>query len=644
VSELAGRVLIVAPLGRDASVMASLLAEHGCETSICNGAREARSQLALGAGALILTEEALEREHMAELFAALEAQPPWSELPLIVLTGAGESRFARLLELLADAAGSITVLERPIGTLTLVRSVQVALRSRRRQYQVRDLLEAQARLAAIVSSSGDAILSEDLGGHITSWNCGAERLYGYSASEMIGRPVLLLTPAELRQDQERVLLAFGRREVVDAYETVHLKKDGTRVHVSLGISPILDAEGAVVGVSKIARDITELVHARSIQRALTERLQDSDRRKNEFLATLAHELRNPLAPIRSAAQLLAGTKLQPEQLKWSREVIQRQVAHMARLLEDLLDVARVTHGKLSLKRSNVSLSTVVEAAVEAAQPSIAAKGHQLLVRLPAHSIELYGDAIRLAQIFGNLLTNAAKYTPAGGRIELTATTERGRVKVAVRDNGIGISADSLASIFEIFAQASAATGHAQGGLGIGLSLAKALAELHGGSISVTSELDRGSEFTVTLPLAAPAEQSPASLHGPAPGEARRVLIVDDNRDAADLLAALLRAEGHAVASAYSGEQALASAATFHPDIALLDLGMPQMNGYELARRIREEPWGRAVRLVALTGWGQADDRRRTLDSGFECHLVKPVALEDIHTLLARSSEQRPASA
>ena len=375
----------------------------------------------------------------------------------------------------------------------------------------------------------------------------------------------------------------------------------------------------------------------SAQKAIEATLRAADRRKDEFLATLAHELRNPLAPIRNAAQILASPKLDETSLQWSRQVIQRQVTHMAWLLDDLLDVARITQGKLELRRERIALAGVIETAVEAARPLIDGKGHLLAIDLPAPDVEIDADPLRLAQVVSNLLTNAAKYTDAGGQIALAARVVPPNLVITVRDTGIGISASELRSIFEMFSQVADTLSRSEGGLGIGLALIKGLVELHGGSIEARSEgTGRGSEFAVHLPLPADAEDAHHGTHLDAPHThraGRRVLIADDNEDAADSLGMLLELAGHQVRIAHGGLAALKIAAEFRPDAVLLDIGMPDLNGYDTARALRAAPGGADLELIALTGWGHADDKLRAAEAGFDRHLTKPVDPDELEELL-----------
>jgi signal transduction histidine kinase/ActR/RegA family two-component response regulator len=369
-------------------------------------------------------------------------------------------------------------------------------------------------------------------------------------------------------------------------------------------------------------------------------LRDADRRKDEFLATLAHELRNPLAPIRHAVKLLEVHNATDAQREWGREVIARQVQRMALLLDDLLDVSRITRGRLELKKDYVTLQSLVATAVEAARPLIEAKSHALEVILPSEPVELEVDPLRMSQALSNLLTNAAKYMDAGGLITVTASVEPEALAIRVRDTGIGLSAAVIPHLFEMFSQVDSVIDRAEGGLGIGLALVKGLLALHGGTVAVASEgVGRGSEFVIRIPSAAivaarrsePAGNSVVALGGSARG---RILVVDDNRDAADSLAAVLRLFGHEVIVGHSGREALETGARERPDAIILDIGMPDMTGYEAARRIRREAWGRHVFLLAITGWGQADDKETARASGFDRHLTKPVDPDQVEILLA----------
>jgi len=363
-------------------------------------------------------------------------------------------------------------------------------------------------------------------------------------------------------------------------------------------------------------------------------LREANRRKDEFLATLAHELRNPLAPVRNAVQVLRLQGAAMPEVQWASEIVERQVQAMSRLIDDLMDVSRINQGRIELRRERVDLASVLQDAVDTSRPLIDEFGHQLEVSLPPLLLPLDADPTRLAQAFMNLLNNAAKYMDRGGRIEVSVQREDNDVLVAVIDRGIGIEPDRLESVFEMFSQVETALERSRGGLGIGLSLTQRLIELHGGSVRACSRgLGHGSEFLVRLPLApmlvdelpsAAPDPHPAAVSPVASGTHLRILVADDNKDAADTLAMLLQIMGHRVRQVGDGEAAVDAVADFNPQVVLLDIGMPKLNGYEACRRIRTQPGGEAMTLVAVTGWGQADDRRKSQEAGFDQHLVKPV--------------------
>jgi PAS domain S-box-containing protein len=641
---------------------------------------------------------------------------------------------------------------------------------RRAEHERRAQLHAVRLLAAIVESSDDAIVSKTLDGTIQSWNAGAERLFGYAAAQAVGRHISLVIPPDRLSEEDHIIALLKAGQRIDHFETERVRADGRRIVVSLTISPIRDADGVVVGASKIVRDVTErkaveaerqkfvtlvehstdfigicdlqgvplfvnragleLVGLESLEeaarqpveafffpedrdrimreffpavlahghgevdvrfrhfktgearwmaykvlslpgadgrpvafatvsqdvterrqladhlRALAADLSDADRRKNEFLAMLAHELRNPLAPISNAARALRLGATDPATVHAASEMLERQVAQLSRLVDDLLDVSRISRGRIELRRSRTELAPIVYQAVEALRPAADAMRHELTVEVPAEPIVVDADAARLAQVIGNLLNNACKFTNAGGHIALTVAREGDEAVIRVRDDGIGIAAEHLPSLFDMFAQVDTSLERSRDGLGIGLTLVKTLVELHGGSVATASEgPGRGSEFTVRLPaigqLRLPAPYAP--VRPPVPAAAQRVLVVDDNTDGAESLALLLRFAGHLVEVAHDGEAALAVAERFRPEVALLDIGLPGLNGYEVCQRLRREPWGQAMTIVALTGWGQEDDRRRSREAGFDSHMVKPVDPPALMALLASRARDTPRS-
>ena len=681
--------------------------------------------------------------------------------------------------------------------------------------------EQLAHLAAVVEHSDDAIITKTPGGIISSWNPGAQRIFGYTAKEAIGKPITLLIPDNHLDEEPEILERLRRGERIDHYETVRRRKDGTLINVSLTVSPIKDSSGRFIGASKIARDITRQKRAEDLireqahvlalldttgkaiasqldlqnvlqtvtdtatqltgakfgaffynvtneqgesfllytlsgapresferfglprntpvfhptftgqgvvrsaditkdprygtmaphhgmpkghlpvrsylavpvisrsgevmgglffghpepdrfteraehlvvgvaaqaavamdnarlyeaaQREIASReraeaaLRETDQRKDEFLATLAHELRNPLAPIRQAATISMTEGASEDQKRWSHEVITRQVKHMSVLLDDLLDISRITRGTLELRTEMADLAEVVAVAVETSRPLIDSKRHTLTVELPSRPLEFAADPLRLAQVLSNLLTNAAKYTDPGGTIHLRATAEDGWLEIAVIDSGVGLTPEALSGVFKMFSQVTSSQHRSEGGLGIGLALSRGLVKLHGGTIEARSEgPGKGSEFVVRIPLRAIADSTPAAATATesVPTRKRNVLIADDNRDAADSLGMLLQMNGHTVTVVHDGRQALANIEESRPDVALLDIGMPELDGYEVARRVRLDTRIRDMTLIAVTGWGQATDKARAAAAGFDLHFTKPVEPQRLIELLGQ---------
>jgi PAS domain S-box-containing protein len=514
----------------------------------------------------------------------------------------------------------------PVGVVLVFRNVT----QRRRDDEVR------ARLAAIVESSQDAIISKTLDGVIRTWNVGAERLFGYRAEEAIGLPITLIVPPERLDEEQEILARLSRGERIEHFETVRMAKDGRRIDISLTVSPIRDAEGRIIGASKVARDVTEDLAQR---RRTVEVLEKADRRKDDFLALLAHELRNPLAPLRNGLQVMRLASGDAEVVARMRDIMDRQLSHLVRLVDDLLDVSRISRNKMELRRSRVLLADVVSSAVETAQPTLAAAGHELTVSLPPEPVHLDADLTRLAQVIGNLLHNSAKYTRRGGHVSITATRDGDQIVVAIQDDGVGIPAYALPNLFDMFSQVDRSIERSTGGLGIGLALVKGLVEMHGGTVEAESPGEgRGSTFTLRLPLlkdpAEPSAGQPVQESQDSTGSKQRILVVDDNRDSAASLALMLQFMGNEVRTAHDGVAAIELAEHFRPQVVLMDLGMPKLNGYEATRRIREQPWGMDMAVIALTGWGQEEDRARSKEAGCAGHLVKPVSPPDLEKLLA----------
>jgi signal transduction histidine kinase len=501
----------------------------------------------------------------------------------------------------------------------------------------RDALDLSRRLdVALETSAVPFCLLQplhDAEGNVSTFrweylNAAAARLLRRPAAEVVGRPLresvgsARLEPGLL----ERVLTALRQRSTVQ-FETWVEGAAGRRwFHV---IASPYDH-----GLAVWFADITQ-------RKRDEQALRDADRRKDEFLATLAHELRNPLAPIRQAALIGKAPAATEAQKRWSAEVIERQVSHMARLLDDLLDVSRITRGKLELRREPMPLSRAIEAAVEAARPLVDARGQSLAVRRQVDEPWVDADPIRLSQVLSNLLTNASKYTPEGGRIELWIESEAGRARVAVRDNGVGIAPEAIDRIFEMFTQVRGTDPGTHAGLGIGLALSRGLVELHGGQLTAHSEgPGRGSTFVVEMPRCQPPARTAQAAPAAAGRRTRRVLVADDNRDAAQTLADLLRMEGHDVTVAFDGTDALAQYIRLSPEVALLDIGMPGLTGNEVASAIRARPEGTGTLLVAITGWGQERDRDQARGAGFDLHLTKPVDPAQVLQLLGAAPEAR----
>ncbi len=479
----------------------------------------------------------------------------------------------------------------------------------------------------------------DVDGLITYYNQHAVELWGREprlndASDRFCGSFRLFSSDGVLIHHDECWMALAMRENREFHgcEIVIERPDGERRTVLAHASPFRDAVGDPIGAVNILVDITERKRAE-------EALLEADHRKDEFLATLAHELRNPLAPIRSALHLLRPGMDDGVTLEETRAMMERQVVQIVRLVDDLMDVSRITNNKMVLHKTRVELATVIQSAVEATRPFIVQFGHELSIALPSESMPLHADSGRLAQVFSNLLNNAAKYMAPGGRIWVSAQEEGGDVVVVVRDAGIGIPADILPRIFDLFTQAEVSLTRSRGGLGIGLNLARSQVQMHGGSIEAHSDgAGHGSKFIVRLPLAVGPKtavaQPQSDRQKPAASGTRRVLVVDDNEDAASSLALILQHMGNHTRTAYDGAEAVQAADEFRPDVMLLDIGLPTMDGHAVARKLREQPWGRSILLVAVTGWGQDQDRRQSEEAGFDLHMVKPLDIASLEKLMA----------
>ncbi len=473
-------------------------------------------------------------------------------------------------------------------------------------------------------------------GHVATWNAGAERIKGYRADEIIGRHFSTFYPEEdIRAGKCEYELEVAGREGRFEDEGWRVRKDGTKFWANVVISAVVDDAGTLVGFSKVTRDLTDRKRAED-DRAARIAAEAANRAKDEFLAMLGHELRNPLAPISTALQLMklrAGGQLSNEQL-----VIERQLKHVMRLVDDLLDVSRIVRRKVTLKTHPLDLRDVIARAVEVASPLIEQRSHHLDIDSAGNAFGVDGDDERLVQVFSNLIMNAAKYTEPGGHLGVFMWEEAEHVVVEVRDDGIGLEPDLLPRVFDLFVQGNQGAERAAGGLGLGLALVRSLVELHKGSVEARSAgPGRGSRFVVRLPkvaLATAAERRPARHASVSPS--RRILIVDDNEDALMLLAEALAAEGHEIETAPDPLAALAVAGRFRPEIAILDIGLPVMDGYELAERLRADLPDLKLKLIALTGYGQPSDRERSARGGFDVHFVKPVDLDSLSATIARA--------
>jgi two-component system CheB/CheR fusion protein len=517
---------------------------------------------------------------------------------------------------------------RTIGVVLVFRDI-----AERRRAQ-----KAQALLAAIVESSEDSIISADLQARITTWNAGAERLFGYRSEEIVGHPVSDLIPRDHADEETIILERVGRGEKVEGYETVRLRKDGRPVDVSLSVSPVRDTSGVIVGVSKIARDISD-------RNRMEQELLEADKQKDNFLALLAHELRNPLGPIRNAVKILELQRPDDKDLFSYCALIDTEVARITRLLDDLLDISRVSKGKMAFEKMPIDLREVVNSAVQTSRALIDEKRHKILVRLPPASVTVDGDAMRLTQAFSNLLNNAAKFTESGGEISVTVNLHDHHALVSVRDSGIGMSPDLLPKVFDMFVQGGVVTERKYEGLGLGLTLARDIVEFHAGSIEAKSEGEgQGSEFIVSLPLSnRPSEKdSSAMVKMPRSGERSqgRAVVVEDSKNQALTLERLLTELGYEVRVAYDGSSAMKLLTNFVPDFAFIDIGLPRMNGYDLARWIRQKSEFRNTILIAQTGWGRSEDRAQARSAGFDHHLVKPLDYQRLREILAEASMRK----
>ena len=495
-------------------------------------------------------------------------------------------------------------------------------------------------LAGIIDSSEDAIISKDLHSTVTSWNKSAERIFGYTAEDMIGQSISILFPEDRLNEEPQILQRLQRGERVEHFESIRRRKNGTLLHVSLTISPIRDASGVIIGASKIARDITEQKVALQKLAEAHEELKRADQMKAEFLATLSHELRTPLTAILGWIQILKDDA-SPVDLEQGLAIIERNVRTQAQLIDDLLDMSRIEAGKVSLDVQRVDLPAVVGTAIETVRPAAEAKMIRLTSAFSSIDSAVMADRNRLQQIVWNLLSNAIKFTPKHGRVHVVIERINSHVEICVTDSGQGIPPEFLAHVFDRFRQADASITRRHGGLGLGLSIAKHLTELHGGSLRAASPgVDRGASFTIHLPLLpiqqddkhASVSKRNADVDG-ALGKNNlkgvRVLAVDDEPDSLGIVKLILERSGATVSAAGSMEEALAEFDRCAPHVIVSDIGMPGHDGYELITRIRKLPGGRAIPAIALTALARTEDRTRALRAGFQVHMAKPVEAAEL---------------
>jgi len=514
-------------------------------------------------------------------------------------------------------------------------------RSVGRVWSFRDITERNQaeiisqRLAAIVSSSDDAIVGKDLNSIVTSWNAGAERIFGYSASEMIGSSIVRLIPPDHQGEEDQILARIRRGERVDPIETVRVGKDGRLLDVSITVSPIKDSMGNVVGASKVARDISERKRAEEKLQAAKVSAERANQAKDDFMAVLSHELRTPLTPALAAASYLAEHEDLPSQLREEVTAIRRNVQFEARLIDDLLDLTRITRGKLQLHHEAVDAHRLVQNALTIVHEDIVRKELEVAMDLAAPEHHVWADPIRIQQVFWNLLNNAVKFTPSGGKITVRTSNNAGRFAFEITDTGVGIEPEHQARIFNAFEQGEVSIIRQFGGLGLGLTISQTLLKLHGGNICVQSEgKNRGARFTVTLDiLREPIAASGAATTGEfAIERSMRLLLVDDHADTRRILSRLLGKCGHEVSTADCGESALKLMETERFDALISDIGLPDTSGYELVREAkRRQP----LQGIALSGFGMEEDVRRSLEAGFDYHLTKPVEFHELRSLLQK---------
>jgi PAS domain S-box-containing protein len=641
------KVLVLPPTRRDGNVACALLRDVGLDCDVVADANTLASQIGAPIGAIVMTDAAIGDPGLPLVLEAIDHQPQWSDLPVILLSRPevhseiDKKRFEKLTNL--------TLLDRPTSSRALVSAVGAAIRARERQYQIRDQLaslqaadtalrESAERMSLGVQVAGLALAEVDYQMQEMHLSAEAACLFGIGEGPVtVSRSAFL--SAVHPDDRNEVSRRLWKPAEIE------------RMHAPAIDYRVLWPDGRVRWVSQrhhiVQNNLDLNMRAMIVALDATER-KNADRRKDEFLATLAHELRNPLAPIRTGLQAL-GRPGGEGSSAGVRAIMERQLAQMVRLIDDLLDVSRISSGKVVLQRNRLDLRAIAELAIEASLPFIAAGRHEFTSHLPDGPVWVDGDSSRLSQVMSNLLNNAAKYTAEGGRIKLSLSTEGVHAVVCVEDNGVGIPSDMLNEVFDMFTQVNRTLDRAQGGLGIGLSLVRRLIELHGGEVVAHSKgLGFGSAFTVRLPLMSPTETTQPdsqTLKTESPKTSRlRILVIDDIPDVADVMKMLLDLEGFDTQVAYSGPAALELAKQFSPDVIFCDIGLPEMDGHEIARRMRADPAIASAVLIALTGWGAEGELRKTRESGFDFHMVKPVDANALLQLLSQIEPRRDAAA
>lgn len=623
-----GVVLLVEDDAGTAELQRRHLERAGYSVAIARTGADALERMHKGDVALLVLDQCLPGE-IRGLEAYAQLQAAGYSVPAILVTGFADE--ATAIEALR--AGVCDLVPKSDDCLPLL--MKAVKRAFERTYPESRLAEARARLTGIISSSRDAILTvEAADGHVSLFNGAAEEMFNYPAAEAIGKPIETFIPELFRDDAPEKSGAEARSltSTLRRFETFGRRRDSDNIssvsNVSIEVSV---AETDAMGrhfYTIMARDIAERKRLEAELRQRAEALTEAARQKDQFIAMLAHELRNPLAPIPTAVALLRHLPPADSRITWAYDMIERQVAHMARLVDDLLDVSRLTHGTIALHKAPLDLAIVIQRAVEACRPAVAERGCRFELDLPQGPLPVDGDETRLTQIVSNLLDNAVKYSRQGGRVRIHAGTEAGEVVLVVQDEGRGIDPAFLPHIFEPFSQADHSLDRTEGGLGMGLAFVHRLVEMHGGRVDARSAgLGQGAEFVVRLPMApapAPASAEPAPATAAPISPSRRVLVVDDNPDAAQSTAAVLQMAGCEVEVTYDGPSALEAARRFRPQVLLLDLGLPGMDGYTLAQRMHEMPETKRGKFVALSGYGQPEDRRRAHEAGYDHHLVKPV--------------------